>query len=356
MDQTPQPSSVWIKRWLEWVIIAVAIMVIIGGITRLTGSGLSMTDWRLVGGAVPPLTQADWEDKFALYQGSPQHRIIHTDMTIEEFKGIFWWEYIHRMWGRFLGLLFFIPFVFFWVKGQLDSRRVKLMWIAFLLGAAQGLLGWFMVQSGLVDRPWVSPVRLTAHLLLALFLLGFLTWNRIEMEEEGPKGKRLFPASLPRWMHWAVPLLLIGFVVQFSFGGVLAGLKGAMDYPSFPTMNGAWIPAGWWKPEMGWHNWVENSALVHLIHRSLGTFLLLATSVVAWMGWHRLNGCRLRVIFPLLAGVVWLQFILGIVTVLGSRGGIPVLPGVLHQSGAIFLSMVLAILFFWSCQREGREA
>jgi cytochrome c oxidase assembly protein subunit 15 len=157
-------------------------------------------------------------------------------------------------------------------------------------------------------------------------------------------------------MVWSIPLLLLGFVVQFSFGGIMAGLKAAMDFPSFPTMNGAWFPSGFWKVEMGWHNWFENSAFVHFMHRSLGTLLLLGASVVAWLGWKESLQSPFRKLFPLLAGIVWFQFILGVITVLGSRGGIPVLPGVLHQSGAIVLSIVLTILLFWSCQRERSEA
>lgn len=325
------------------MIFAVAVMVVIGGITRLTGSGLSMTDWRIIGGMVPPMSEAAWQDKFELYQGTPQHIIIHPDMTLEGFKGIFWWEYIHRMWGRMLGFLFFVPFVFFVFKKCFDARRIKLLLLAFILGGGQGLLGWFMVQSGLVDQPWVSPVRLTAHLLMALLLLSLLTWNRMEIA--ACKSDNLPSAKSGAWLKWGLPAVALLFVIQFAFGGVMAGMKAAMDFPTYPTMNGSWIPEVLWISDFGWHNFFENSALVHLVHRTLAVVLIAAASWVGWLGYKRLNA-KWKFFFAGLLLATWIQFLLGVVTVISSIGSIPVLYGALHQAGAIVLTILLTGCMF----------
>jgi len=331
-------------KWLDLMILAVGCMVVIGGITRLTESGLSMTDWRLIGGSIPPLNESDWARKFALYQGTPQHRIINPEMTLNEFKGIFWWEYIHRMWGRFLGVLFSIPFFLFLAFKWLDRRRILMLATAGLLGLGQGLFGWFMVQSGLQERPWVSPVRLTSHLLLALLLLGLLTWNRLELTN--PQGSRYGLKPLPNWLSVAIPVLIGLFGIQITFGGFMAGLRSALDFPSFPTMNGQWFPSPFWKEGMGWHNLVENSAFVHFIHRGLGTVLLLLTTWVTWKGFREVESRWMKQVFLGLLAVVWIQFSLGALTVLNSLGNIPLVFGVLHQAGAIFLTVLLTICLF----------
>ncbi len=343
MSETSSDYNRYIIRWLDLMILAVSVMVIIGGITRLTGSGLSMTDWRLIGGIMPPVTDAAWQEKFDLYQGTPQHLIIHPEMTIEGFKGIFWWEYIHRMWGRMLGLLFFFPFAFFAIKKCFDSRRLKLLLIAFILGGGQGLLGWFMVQSGLVDRPWVSPVRLTAHLLMALLLLSLLTWNRLEISA----NSEVITArkGWGGWLKWGVPVMALLFVIQFAFGGVMAGMKAAMDYPTFPTMNGQWIPQMLWREGFSWHNFLENSAFVQFTHRGLGTVVLIGATWLGWLGFKQIND-KWRFFFIALLATTWIQFILGAVTVISSRGGIPVSFGSLHQAGAIVLTVVLTGCLF----------
>jgi len=333
----------YILRWLDVMIIAVSVMVLIGGITRLTGSGLSMTDWRLIGGVIPPVTETSWQEKFELYRGTPQHVIIHPNMTVEEFKGIFWWEYIHRMWGRMLGFLFFFPCAFFVCKKCFDARRIKMLLVAFILGGGQGLLGWFMVQSGLVDQPWVSPVRLTAHFLMALFLLALLTWNRLEISA----GDREFPLKNNQswWLRWGLPVVALLFIVQLGFGGVMAGMKAAMDFPTFPTMNGAWIPQSLWIEGSGWHNFFENSAFVQFAHRSLGTILLILASRVGILG-YRMVEHRWKAVFICLLGATWLQFLLGVITVINSMGQIPVSFGALHQSGGIVITLLLTVCMF----------
>lgn len=327
--------------WLDSMLFAICIMVVIGGVTRLTESGLSMTDWRLIGGSVPPLSQNDWLEKFDLYKGSPQHKIVNPDMTLSEFKGIFWWEYIHRMWGRLLGFLFIIPYVYFWIRGHLDMRRAKLLLIALLLGAAQGFLGWFMVQSGLVDRPWVSPVRLTLHFMLAIFLLSFLFWQRLEISANIPDS-----IKMPVWLNRVLPVLLTLFILQLAYGGLMAGLRAALDYPSFPTMNGQWIPDYLWKSSLGIFNIVENSTFVQFAHRGLAFALLLGSTLIVIRTNALKSLANWRFAFILLAGLVWIQFLLGIMTVISSKGEIPVFWGVIHQFGAVILVMAFTLCFF----------
>lgn len=331
--------------WLLVVCGAVAVMVAIGGVTRLTGSGLSITDWRPVTGAVPPLSAEDWQREFEKYMGSPQHRLVFPDMTVEEFKGIYWWEWIHRFWGRMIGLLYALPLAWFWLRGEVRGCwRWKLL-LGLGLGGAQGVMGWVMVQSGLVDRPSVSAYRLAAHLGLAMLIFGLLWWWALDIL----RRERAVPEEMGAGPRRAL-LVFNGLLgVQILYAGFVAGTKAAMAYPTFPDLGGSWWPpaATWMEP--AWRNLFENTAWIAFLHRWLGLALLVGGGLLAaWLG---VRGTAVeRRIGPLLAVLLAVQVLLGIATTLHSLGQIPVVLGTLHQVNAVAL---LAVGLFLLHGRQG---
>jgi cytochrome c oxidase assembly protein subunit 15 len=295
-------------------------------------------------GALPPLNQEHWEEAFQKYRETPQFRISNPDMDIQGFKVIFFWEYIHRLWGRLLGFFFAVPLVYFFWKGSLSKPWLIKLVVALILGAAQGFLGWFMVMSGLVDKPWVSPYRLTAHLILALALFAYILWLVLDVFYDKTNNVCEAEGRVPDWLKWAAPFLLGLFGLQITWGGFMAGGKWAMSYPTFPTLNGEWLPPSLWQYRSLWHHLCEHPAAVHLIHRGLGTLLLILVFLFWWktgrQGWRGLLG-RVRMILPLL---VLVQFLLGVMTVLFSQGRVPVFLGVVHQGMAVALLAAMVLL------------
>jgi heme a synthase len=327
--------------------LAIWIMVIIGGVTRLTGSGLSITEWQPIMGTLPPLSHQAWMETFQKYQATPQFRISNPEMDLTGFKVIFWWEYLHRLWGRLLGILFLFPFLYFVLKKKLSRARIYQLLLAFVLGGAQGLLGWFMVKSGLVDKPWVSSYRLTAHLLLALVLFSYILWLACSLWPSAQSSSHSHLRSTPstQWLRWAMPSILVLLLTQIAWGGFMAGGKLALSYPTFPTLNGQWFPPGLFHYQSLLHHLCEHPAMVHWIHRSLGTLLLLVLGIFWWKtqvyGWKSLLG-QARNALPLL---VFIQFCLGVLTVLFSVGRIPVFWGVAHQATAVLLLAAVIIVY-----------
>ncbi|MEO0454475.1 MAG: COX15/CtaA family protein [Verrucomicrobiota bacterium] len=334
-----------ISNWLLIVAGAIALMMVIGAITRLTESGLSMTEWNLIGG-FPPLHQSDWEILFEKYQGTPQHLITFPDMNLEAFKRIFWWEYIHRMFGRGLGLLFGLPFLFLILTKRVNAKWIGLLSIALVLGGMQGFLGWYMVQSGLVERPWVSPVRLTAHLMMALTLfsytLGMALWIRFEPKES--------PISLSASRPWLVALTLV-ILAQLILGGSMSGMKAAISYPTYPDMNGVWIPEMLWKVELGFLNFFENATFVQFLHRSVA---LVVAGLSGYLVWKHIRESdpRIKTLSYGLASAVGLQFLIGVLTVINAKGEVPEVLGVAHQVGAIIV--VSVVVCWWVLMQKGK--
>lgn len=327
--------------WLLVAGAAIVLMVAIGGVTRLTGSGLSITDWRPVTGAVPPLSAEDWQREFAKYMGSPQHRLIFPNMTVEEFKGIYWWEWIHRFWGRMIGVLYAVPLAWFWWRGEVKGRwRWKLL-LGLLLGGAQGVMGWVMVQSGLVDRPSVSPYRLAAHLGLAVLIFSLLFWWALDILR--PRGEGVEAGGDAGWRRGLTAFtVLLG--MQILYAGLVAGTKAAMAYPTFPDLGGAfWPSAATWK-EPGWRNFFENTAWIAFLHRWMGVLLLAGGGLLA--AWAMRYGTRMeKRIGPLLLALLLVQVALGIATTVHSHGAIPVFLGTWHQVNALaVLSVTLFLL------------
>ncbi|MDX6766835.1 MAG: COX15/CtaA family protein [Candidatus Methylacidiphilales bacterium] len=355
----PQPPSA-VGYWLLAVAVAIWIMVGIGGVTRLTGSGLSITDWRPLTGAIPPLSDADWQSEFAKYMGSPQHRLVFPDMTVEEFKGIYWWEWIHRFWGRMIGVVFALPLLVFWVRGMIPPTWRGRLLLIFLLGGLQGALGWFMVASGLVDRPSVSPYRLAAHLGLAVILFAWVLWLALVILCRQEATTRERGAGAPREWHVAAMRLtlpgtpalffLLLLLVQIIYGGFMAGTKAAMAHPTFPDLSGSGFPpaATWTQP--GWRNFFENTAVIAFTHRWLGILVFL---VGAWQAVRVIarGPSRLRRPAGTLGLLLLLQVALGIGTTLLAQGHIPVLWGSLHQLNALLI-LALGLYLFHSYRQS----
>lgn len=315
------PHQRAVKIWLMACLVLIVLMVALGGYTRLSGSGLSITEWAPVHGVVPPLNEAEWQEEFDAYRASPQYVKINQGMTLEEFKNIYWPEYLHRLLGRAIGLVFFVPLVFFACKRAITRRFGLRLAAIFALGGAQGGLGWVMVKSGLVDQPYVSQIKLAAHLGLALVIFGLLLWALLDVVEKKKKGDCL---------GW---LTLGALFVQIIFGAFLAGLHGGLIYNTYPTMNGEWLPTGILSQAPWWVNIYENIITIQFIHRWLAIGVALAYFV--WWAKSRANE---RV--QLAVGLVVLQVGLGIATLVAQ---VPLALALLHQLNA--LALIAATLF-----------
>lgn len=312
-----------VAAWLFACAALAFLVVLIGGVTRLTRSGLSIVEWQPLVGALPPLSQADWEALFAKYRETPEFRQVNFSITLEGFKRIFWWEYIHRLLARLIGVVFLLPYLYFLVRKSLDRSLAWKLGGIFLLGALQGTVGWYMVKSGLVDDPKVSPVRLTMHLGLALAIFSAELWLALQLV--APKHR--FDAFAP-----VIPLVV--FLMALS-GGLVAGLRAGYAYNTFPLMNGHIVPPEVMLLEPWWRNFVYNMATVQLVHRAF--FWALAVLVLA--AWWRNRG-------DLAANALLLAFVmqttLGIATLLT---GVPVGLASAHQGGAV---LVLAAALWYA--------
>ena len=304
-------------------------MIVLGGVTRLTESGLSIVEWRPISGVLPPMSEAAWRQAFVDYQQFPEYQAINNGMDLAAFKRIYWFEYAHRMLGRLIGLVFLIPFIGFIFARVLPRSLIVKLWMAFLLGALQGGMGWYMVQSGLVSDPHVSQYRLTAHLLLATVIYGILLWLAIDLVSA--KTARIVGAR-PGWMtaRWIAIVLLC----MVASGGFVAGTHAGFVYNTFPTMNGEWWPAEILSLTPIWRNFFENVVTIQFVHRTLA--LLVAVSIVGfWLQiLRRDDGRRMRVAAHILAGALLVQLSLGVATLLLR---VPVWLGALHQAGAVVL-------------------
>lgn len=332
-----------IYLWLFAGVVMVFFQILLGGITRLTGSGLSITKWDIVTGALPPLNAVEWEEVFGLYQSTPQYRQINEGMSLSHFKFIFFWEYIHRLWARIMGFVFAIPFVYFLIRRSLSTLLLKRLIIVILLASLAAIFGWVMVASGLIERPWVNAYKLTIHLGLgiSLFVYLFFTW--------------LSYRSYKRYVlegNWRKNTgLLIGLViVQLALGGFVSGMKAALNYPTWPLMNGKYIPDILLERE----NWNQANfllydrsgfmpALVQVLHRNLGYLLLILILIFSWK-WLKTISQEWHWVAWVLIGIIVVQAILGILTLLNSIGSIPVFYGAFHQGvGILFLTFLIYI-------------
>ena len=333
-----QRYSSAIRIWLCVGLFMVFMQIIIGGITRLTGSGLSITKWEIVTGTLPPLNVVQWENEFLLYQETPQYAKINKGMSMSEFKFIYFWEYIHRLWARTMGFVFIIPFLIFWRKGLIDKILMKRLGITILLAAIVASFGWIMVASGLTERPWVNAYKLTLHLSLGLILMGYLFYTTFHVFNE---EKLMHHSKAKKWMS----IIILILVAQIFLGGMMSGMKAALTYPTWPMMYGEWIPAvlldlGEWRSEnfVMYDQNIFMPALVQFLHRMIGYVLFVLIAVFAFKDYKLL---RIKQGGYLMLGLALIQVLLGIFTLIQSKGIIPVDLGVLHQAGAILLLMAV---------------
>lgn len=326
-----------VLRWLCLCLLLIFAMIILGGVTRLTGSGLSMVTWHPVG-MLPPITSAQWLEEFARYQQFPEYQVINRDMTLAGFKQIFWFEYSHRMLGRLIGLVFLLPFAWFYWRGMIRPGLTPRLVAMFVLGGMQGLLGWYMVQSGLVNNPQVSQYRLTAHLLSAILIYGFILWTILGLALPGAY-RRLSESSVPGWRKASLALTLLVLLTIVS-GGFVAGLDAGLIYNSFPLMGGELVPQGIGALSPWYLNPFENMVTVQFNHRWLA--LSTAALLFAWYlrGRRRFDQSGTGLSFKLIGMMVIIQVALGIATLLLR---VPVTLGALHQAGALLL--ISAMLF-----------
>jgi cytochrome c oxidase assembly protein subunit 15 len=329
-----------VALWLFAVAALVFAMVVVGGVTRLTGSGLSITEWKPILGALPPLNQADWNEAFARYREIPQYAQVNAGMTMGEFQGIFWWEWFHRLLGRLIGVAFALPFLVFLVFRMMPRRLIGRCLVLLALGGLQGLIGWWMVSSGLSERVDVAPERLAVHLGLALLIFSGLIWTGLEAWFGQAQAR--FPAGWAR----AAGLLLGAVFIQCLLGGLVAGAKAGMVYTDWPLMNGALFPPTDWS--RGASAFLHDQALVQFDHRVWGYGLLIAVTAYAVQTWRWRLVEGLGASAYALAGALWLQAALGVVTLINA---VPLWLGALHQAGAA-LVLALATVNLWLVLRS----
>jgi heme a synthase len=323
--QRPDAGRRAVRTWL-WVIFALVFaMIVVGGATRLTDSGLSITEWKPLLGAIPPLSAADWQDAFAKYQSIPQYLSVNKGMSLDAFKVIFWWEWAHRFLGRIIGFAFAVPLALFWWRGWIERGLAPKLLGLFVLGGLQGAVGWYMVSSGLVDRIDVSQYRLALHLSIAFAILGALVWLILDLAPRRSEPRMQTLSPLQRCVAYALMLLVFS---QVAVGGFVAGLKAGRAYNTWPFMDGQLIPDGFARLSPWWLNLTENMATVQFNHR-LTAYVLVALAV-----WHAVGVARAaddeRVgsSAMVLAVGVLVQMALGIWTVVAA---VPVHLGVAHQ-------------------------
>ena len=333
--------------WLRCVCLSVVAILIVGGVTRLTGSGLSMVDWRPIAGILPPITEIQWNEVFELYKGSPEYKKVNAGMSMEAFKDIFFWEYLHRIMGRIVGLLCLLPYLWFLFRKKLTgSFRFKGLALVLLVGA-QGLMGWYMVQSGLVSNPEVSHYRLAAHLSLAFTVFGLGWWM---LQDLKPVSKD--SVGTGRLKVFALSVLGL-LCLQIVYGAFTSGMKAGYGFNTFPMMEEKWVPDALFGMSPFWKNLVADRFSVQFIHRWMGTILALATLGMGWYSFksfalNESQKSRLRWVL----GLVVTQFLLGVATILLIID-FPILLPVIHQLVALFLFASLLAFIHSLGKRSG---
>ncbi|MGK2286744.1 COX15/CtaA family protein [Pedomonas sp. V897] len=342
-DASARTSRTAIATWLLMVASLVFLMVVVGGATRLTESGLSIVEWKPIAGAIPPLTDADWQAEFEAYKKIPEYQLEHAWMSLEDFKNIYWWEWGHRLLGRLIGLAYALPFLWFLVRRRIPEGYKKRLFGLLLLGGLQGAIGWWMVSSGLTERTDVSHYRLATHLGVALIIFSGLLWTALNLIAD-----RNRPPAPPVASRWAVPFFVL-LTLQIVMGAFVAGLNAGFAYNTWPLMGDSFMPETLWDAALGWLNFTENGIVVQFVHRCIA--YALAIVGVLWIadGFRTgIEGMKARA--TLFGIALAFQITLGILTIVHA---VPIVLGVAHQGGAVIL--LAAALFYAHRGRDVRR-
>ncbi len=346
-------SSRAVVIWLFIGVFMVFMQVVIGGITRLTDSGLSITEWEVIKGTLPPLNEAAWLENFEKYKthARTQYESIHADMTLREFKVIYFWEWFHRLWARSMGFVFLFPFIYFLIKGQISGKLARRLGVVILIAMLAAVFGWIMVKSGLntPDYAWVNAYKLSIHLGIGFALFGYLLWTFFHEWQPRSNDSVFHNPMLKRW----ITVILVVLAIQIIFGGWMSGMKAGLAYPTFPDMNGKAIApvlldgTQWTSENLVQYN--KNAfapALIQFIHRTTAYLLTAFVLYFVFLTNKIQLTPRLKIGTRLMAGMLIIQFLLGVFTVIACKGKIPVALGVLHQAGALLLlSTVLYVTY-----------
>lgn len=335
------------KAVAAWLLVCCAMIfatLVIGGITRLTESGLSITEWKPISGVLPPMSDAAWATEFEHYKAIPQYRAIHADMDLASFKTIFFWEYLHRLVDRLIGIVFAIPFLYFLLRGRLTARLALALAGWFVLGGMQGVLGWVMVRSGLTDRIEVSQYLLAAHLALAVFVYGGILWVALGLMRPA------VPATSARGLRRGAAFVVLIVFVTIIAGAFVAGTRAGYVYNTFPTMNGEWVPSDYWHLAPWYRNFFDNLSAVQFDHRLLAETTWLVVVCLWLLSLRAALAPGARRAFHLLAAMATLQAALGISTLLLV---VPLPLAVLHQAGALLL-LTLGLVTVHAMGRSAR--
>lgn len=335
--------------WLYVGAIMIVVQILLGGITRLTGSGLSITEWQPILGALPPMNEAEWQQAFEKYQQIAQYKYINSHFSLEDFKAIYFWEWLHRDWGRLLGFVFLFPFIYFVVKKKIDRSMIGPMIILFLLGGLQGVIGWIMVKSGIgTDLVYVSHIRLAVHFIAALVLLCYVIWFALKITV--PAHRLTHNRSLKRLNLW----LLVVITIQLIYGAFMAGTHAALAAPTWPDINGHWVPAQQMLTEGSFLSDITHNLIsIQFIHRTLA--YLITIMVVMWTvkSMKLPQDTMLYKIRFIPLAVVLVQVTLGVLALVNSMNDMMLTYSIIHQLGGIILVSVMVWTYFYS---RGKKA
>jgi cytochrome c oxidase assembly protein subunit 15 len=319
-----------IAGWLMLCALVIFGMILLGGVTRLTNSGLSMVEWKPLMGVIPPLTEQAWLETFEKYKQYPEYQKVNMGMDLAGFKTIFMFEYLHRVLGRLIGVIYLLPMLFFLIKGRVRPGLAPKLWVLFILGGLQGLLGWYMVKSGLVDKPDVSQYRLTAHLGLAVAIYGYMLWVAFDLQF--PAGSTYRVAARP-YAPWSLALVLLVYLMILS-GGLVAGTDAGFSYPTWPLMGPTFIPESIYSGSPAWLDAFEDVTTIQFNHRMFAYLLFVLINLFAVLVYRSEAGGRSQPAVILLVAALLVQVTLGISTLLLH---VPVPLAAAHQGGAVLL-------------------
>jgi len=330
-------KNFYIKLWLLLITFLVALTILIGGLTRLTDSGLSITRWDLFSGIIPPLNTEDWKKYFSLYKEIPEYKLLNFAMTLEEFKVIYWWEFAHRLLGRIIGLFYLIPLIYFTWNKMIKKENLISFYMIFILIFFQGVMGWYMVKSGLVDKTDVSHYRLSLHLTLAFIIYILLLWNFLKIHNQKDLSSiNNLPSFLP-------VIFLTSIILQISLGALVSGLDAGQIYRSWPLMGDNYFPNDSTFHELFTLKSLETPSLVQFMHRNVAYFILFLLIYICFLIFRNNKFYHLKKITLLIFVILLFQIFLGILTILS---GAQIIIASMHQVGSIFLVTVSLILVF----------